>query len=268
MATLERPDGARIYYEVVGEGDPVLCLGGWGTFCHGELRGLPFGLVDRYQVIIMDYRGLAESTDNPQTPATISLYASDAMAILDELGLKNVHLLGMVGIGACICQQIAIERPDLARSLVNTGAWARVDALLAEHLSLFLDIHEKMGWADFQRFACAMSFEPDFYDANIGRLLGENGPWKELRGNLPAHKRFIEASLAHDAIEALGEVTAPALILHAEMDVVTGPRLTRPIEDALPNAKGITFPDAAHVLAGRALRQRFSDELMEFLDAN
>jgi len=268
MAMLERADGALIYYEVVGEGEPVLCLGGWGTFCHGELGGLPFGLVDRYQVIIMDYRGLAESTDNPQTPATMGLYASDAIAVLDELGLKNVHLLGMVGIGACICQQIAIERPDLTRSLVNTGAWARVDALLHEHLKLFLDIHEKMGWADFQRFACAMSFEPEFYDANIGRLLGEKGPWKELRGNLQTHRRFIEASLEYDALEALKQVAAPALILHAEMDVVTGPRVTRPIEDALPNAKGITFPDAAHVLAGKALRQRFSDELMEFLDAH
>jgi hypothetical protein len=33
-------------------------------------------------------------------------------------------------------------------------------------------------------------------------------------------------------------------------------------------ARGITFPDAAHVLAGKALRQRFSGALMEFLDAH
>ncbi len=268
MASIERPDGARIYYEVVGEGEPVLCLGGWGTFCHGELKGLPFDLVNRFQVIIMDYRGLAESTDNPDTPPTIELYADDAIAILDELGQRNVHLLGMVGIGACICQQIAIKRPDLTRTLVNTGAWAKVDTLLAEHLRLFLDIHEKMGWADFQRFACAMSFEPDFYNGSADRLLGENGPWKELRGNLQTHRRFIEASLVWDAMDALKQVMAPALILHAGMDVVTGPRLTLPIEDALPAAKGVTFPDAAHVLAGKPMRQRFSDELLAFYDAH
>jgi len=268
MPVIERPDGAQLHYEVVGEGDPVLCLGGWGTFCHGELRGLPFGLVDRYQVVIMDYRGLASSTDNPATPPTMGLYAGDAIAVLDALGLERVHLLGMVGIGACICQQIAIERPELARSLVNTGAGGRVDALRAEHLRLFLDIHEKMGWADFQRFACAMSFEPAFYDANIHRLLGEDGPWKELRGKVDTHRRFIEASLAHDALDALRSVDLPALVLHAEMDVVTGPRLTQPIEDALPAARGITFPDAAHVLAGKALRHRFSEALMAFLDAH
>ncbi len=52
MPEIVRPDGARIHYEVHGEGDPVICLGGWGSFCHGETGSLPFGLLDRYQVAI------------------------------------------------------------------------------------------------------------------------------------------------------------------------------------------------------------------------
>ncbi|MBL8646318.1 MAG: alpha/beta hydrolase, partial [Sphingosinicella sp.] len=96
MPELKRPDGAVIHYEIVGEGDPVLCLGGWGTFCHGNGGGLPFGLADHYQVILMDYRGIADSTDNPETPISMRVYADDAIAVLDALGLKNVHLLGMV----------------------------------------------------------------------------------------------------------------------------------------------------------------------------
>ena len=264
MPIIDRPDGAKIYYEVLGDGEPVICLGGWGTFCHGENRGLPFGLIDNFQTIIMDYRGIAESTDNYDTPATISMYAADAIAVLDDLGTRDVHLLGMVGIGACICQQIALDRPDLARSLVNTGAWARADQLLTDQLHLFLDVHKEMGWAAFQRLVCAMSFEPEFYNANIHRLLGEQGPWKELRGNTEAHARFIESSLIHDVIDDLGKVTVPALVLHAELDVVTGPRMTKPIEAALPNARGLTYADAAHVLAGKELRQRFSKDLLEF----
>lgn len=268
MPVIKRPDGASIYYEVLGEGDPVLCLGGWGTFCHGESGGLPFGLTERYQTIIMDYRGIAESIDNHETPATMSMYAGDAIAVLDDLGVSNVHLLGMVGIGACICQQVAIERPDLARTLVNTGAWASVDPLLKDQLNLFLDVHREMGWAAFQRLVCTLSFEPGFYNANIHRLLGEQGPWKELRANYETHARFIEASVIYDATEQLRSVEVPALVLHAECDVVTGPRLTREIEEALPNARGITYADAAHVLAGKELRQRFSTALYEFFEAS
>lgn len=266
MAELVRPDGARIHYEVHSDGDPLICLGGWGSFCHGELGGLPFGVVERFRTVIMDYRGIGESTDAPSTPATIAMFADDAIAVLDALDLTNVHLLGMVGIGACIVQEIAIRRPDLARSLVNTGAWGRVDRLLADQLQLFLEVHRGGGFLLFQRLVSALSFEAGFYEANIHRLLGYHGPWHHLNGRVEAHARFITASLAHDALDRLSAVATPAMIVHAPLDVVTGPRLTRPIEKALPNATGVTIEGAAHVLAGKVMRQRFADHLFRFYD--
>lgn len=264
MAEILRPDGAVIYYETLGEGEPVLCLGGWGTFGHGNSGGLPFGLIDRYRVILMDYRGLAASTDNPDSEATMALYADDAIAVLDDLGLSNVHLLGMVGIGACVCQLIALKRPDLARSLVNTGAWGRCDALLEEQLRLFVDVHREAGWAMFQRWVCAYSFDAEFFNANAHRLLGPQGPWRELDGKLDTHQRFIEASVKHDVLDQLSAMTCPVLVLHAGLDTITGPRTTLPLEHAMPTARGVTFADAAHVLAGKVMRQRFADLLYDF----
>lgn len=266
MPEITRPDGAVIHYEVHGAGDPVICLGGWGSFCHGETGSLPFGLLDRYRVAIQDYRGLGVSTDNPDTPPTMAMYAEDAIAIIDDLGWSNVHLLGMVGIGACVTQEIAIRRPDLARSLVNTGAWAKCDTLLADQLQLFLDVHREAGFLVFQRLVSAMSFEPHYYIANVHRLLGYQGPWHHINGRIDTHARFIEASLAHDAVAALGGVQAPAMVLHAPLDIVTGPRLTKVIEDALPNATGVTLEGAAHVMAGKPIRQAFADILYDFYD--
>lgn len=266
MPSILRPDGAAIHYEVHGEGEPVLCLGGWGTFCHGNLNGLPFGLLDRHQVILLDYRGLSESTDNFQTPISMRVYAEDAIAVLDALALSGVHLLGMVGIGACVCQQVAILRPDLARSLVNTGAWARMDSLLADQLRLFLDVHLRAGWETFQRLVCAYSFEPGYYLQNSARLIGPDGPWRELRGREMAHQRFIAASLGYDAVADLASVAAPALVMHAPLDVITGPRATMPIEAALPNATGFVMEGAAHVLAGKEQRMRFSERLFQFFE--
>ena len=264
MPELIRPDGARIHYEVLGEGDPVLCLGGWGSFCHGATGGLPFGLVDNHRVIIMDYRGLGESTDIVEQAPAMATYADDAAAILDAVGAGPTHLLGMVGIGACVCQLMAIRRPDLARSLVNTGAWCRMDALLAEQLRLFVDVHRSAGWETFQRMVCTQSFEAGYFLANASRLIGPGGPWSELEGKVDTHQRFIDASLAHDVEAELAGVRTPALVFHAELDTITGPRTTKPIERALPNARGIHFDDAAHVMAGKAVRQRFSDALFSF----
>ena len=57
-----------MHYEVHGEGDPVLCSGGWGTFCHGTARHLRTGLAERYSVVIFDHRGLADDLGIPVIP--------------------------------------------------------------------------------------------------------------------------------------------------------------------------------------------------------
>ena len=145
LMPLLRLNNHDMYFEVLGKGDPVLCMGGWGTYCHGNHGNLARGLTDKYQVIIFDYRGIGDSGDDPTLPATIELHANDAIALLDHLGLKNVHLMGLVGIGACICQEIAINRPDLARSMLNMGAWCETDDFLRDQLEMFRWIHRDAG---------------------------------------------------------------------------------------------------------------------------
>ena len=38
---------------------------------------------------------------------------------MDTLGIDNAHLVGIIGIGACIFQEVAIARPDLVKTMVN-----------------------------------------------------------------------------------------------------------------------------------------------------
>src|SRR5258707_715921 len=92
----------------------------------------------------------SNSAMNPARRASPSLHAQDAIALLDHLGLKRVHLVGLVGIGACICQEIAIARPDLARSLLNTGAWCETDDFLRDQLEMFRWVHREAGFLAFQ----------------------------------------------------------------------------------------------------------------------
>ena len=100
------------------------------------------------------------------------LHANDAIGLLDYLGLKRVHLMGLVGMGACVCQEIAIRRPDLARSMLNMGAWCEVDDFLRDQLEMFRWIHRDLGFYDFQKAVTLLSFDAEFYNANKARLLG------------------------------------------------------------------------------------------------
>ncbi len=259
-------NGHDMYYEVHGSGPPALCMTGWGTYCHGNEGGLSRGLTDRYSVVVFDHRGLASSGDDLSVEPTMRLYAQDAAALLDHLDMADAHVVGLVGMGACIGQELAISRPDLVRSLTNMGAWCRVDEYLYDQLDFMRVVHRDLGFLAFQQLVTIQSFDPEFYMRNKDRLLGPGKGWADLEGNFQAHSRLIDACLSHHSEERLENVTAPALVIHAALDQVTGPRTTMPIERALPNARGVTIEDAYHVIAGKELKMRFCDILFGFLD--
>lgn len=263
---IEKINNHQMYWEEHGEGEPVFLSGGWGSFCHGGERHLPAGLTERYRVIIYDHRGLGQSDDREDVPSTTELLADDVIGLADHLGIERAHFVGIVGIGACIFQQVALRQPDLVRSLINSGAWAKVDATLATQLELWLEIHEKAGFNAFQKAVVLASFRPDYVAARMHRLLGPNGGWRELRDNISAHRRFTEAALTHDTLARLPEIKAPSLVFHNGMDQITAPCFTRAIQRGIPGAEGIELPQAAHVVTGRDAKASFDRQILEFLE--
>ena len=258
-------NGHAMYYEIHGQGDPLICSGGWGTFCHGGERHVPEGLIDRHQVILFDHRAIGESSDDPKVPASTGLYADDVIGLIEHLGLPPVHLVGIVGIGACIFQEVAIRRPDLVRSLVNSGAWARVDTHFRRQMELWLEVHRTMGFAAFQRLVVIEGFDPAFVNARADKLMSSDGPWKELNGNLAAQERLTQAAVGHDTLDRLDRITVPALIIHTGRDQMTPPRFSEPLQAGIAKAEGLRFPDAPHVITEREDRATFAREILAFL---
>ena len=164
--------------------------------------------------------------------------------------------------------EIAIRRPDLARSMLNTGAWCEVDDFLRDQLEMFRWIHRDCGFLAFQKAVTLLSFTPDYYDANKDKLLGPDGGWKELNGRYEAHSRLIDACVGFHSRNRLHRIRCPSFILHAALDVVTSPRNTLPIQEGIAGATGDTWPDLAHVVAGRELKIRFAKTLFDWLGKN
>lgn len=255
----------RMYYEIHGSGEPAVCVGGWGTFCHGGERNLARGLTDTYAVLCIDYRGIGESSDDLDREPTITLHAEDIIGLLEHLQWTNVRFVGLVGMGACIAQQVALMRPDLVRCMVNMGCWVKMDPLLQDQLEMFVTTHREAGFLAFQRLVVMLSFLPEYYNANRDKLLGYDGGWKELHNNVETHARLVQACIGHDTSQHLHEITAPALVVHAGQDLVTGPRTTQPLARGLANATEAMMADVAHVVAGREQKTRFCEILLPFL---
>jgi pimeloyl-ACP methyl ester carboxylesterase len=115
-----REDGGdiNIFYHSYGQGEPVLMLHGGFMFAETWAGQIP-ALALRHQVIAMDSRGHGRTTLGTR-PLTYQQMADDAAALIERLGLDGVHLIGWSD-GGCTSLAMALQRPDLVRSMVLLG---------------------------------------------------------------------------------------------------------------------------------------------------
>ena len=88
--------GARLHYEVRGDGPLLLLLG--APMPAAGFAPLAQALASDHTVVTTDPRGIASSTlDNPHQDSTPELRADDAAAILDDLGAQSADVFGSSG---------------------------------------------------------------------------------------------------------------------------------------------------------------------------
>src|SRR5919106_4789152 len=104
-----RLNDISLYYEVHGSGEPVLLIPGLGSDAGTWATFLP-DLKKGYKTILLENRGSARST-KPEGAYTTQSMAQDAVALLDQLGMERVHLIGK-SMGGMIAQILAARHPE------------------------------------------------------------------------------------------------------------------------------------------------------------
>jgi pimeloyl-ACP methyl ester carboxylesterase len=108
--------GARLHYEVRGQGPLVLILG--APMTAAEFAPLAHALAGDHAVVTADPRGIAgSSVDDPDQDSTPELRADDVAAILDDLGAASADVFGSSG-GAVTGLALVARHPDRVRTLV------------------------------------------------------------------------------------------------------------------------------------------------------
>ncbi len=116
-------DGVKIWFEVEGEGPPLMLMHGTtGSSKAWRRFSVVDALKDDYQLILVDARGHGKS-DKPHDPSAYlpEPKAKDIKAILDELGIDSTHYLGY-SMGGRIGFDVVTEQPSLFRSMIAGGA--------------------------------------------------------------------------------------------------------------------------------------------------
>ena len=256
-------NGARIYYEVEGEGEPVVLI-------HAGIANLRMwdeqvpALIDRYRVIRYDTRGFGRTETEDVTFSN----RTDIADLLDHLGESSAHMVGISRAGQ-IALDFAIESPERVRSLVVANGGVSGYEAPGTDPAVWAQAEKWWEAKDWKQLA---DWEADFW------VNGEGQP--PNRANRAIHDRVHEWILTNYQAEKaegqpqvleppaagrLKELRQPLLVIIGTLDESSTQAACRFLAESVPGARLEIFEGAAHML-NLEQPERFNRLLRAFLD--
>jgi 3-oxoadipate enol-lactonase len=242
MAFVEN-QGARIYWDEQGQGEPVLLIMGLAYPSQMWYRTRPL-LASRYRTVALDNRGIGQS-DVPPGPYPIALMASDAAAVLNAAGIESAHVFG-VSMGGMIAQEFALQYPKRVLSLIlGCTAAGGPAAVRAEPEAIqMLMRREKMSPEQAAEAAVPFIYDPTTPRARIDEDLTIRRPWFPSPEGYAAQ---LQGILGWEAYSRINQIVAPTLVIHGESDRLIPPGNAKLIAERIPGAKLVMIPRASHL---------------------
>jgi 3-oxoadipate enol-lactonase len=240
-------NGQQLYYEVHGDGEPLLCVA--GLTCD-TLVWIPQvqAFSAAYRTVIFDNRDAGQSS-MAQSGYDIADMARDALALADHLELDTFHLLG-VSMGGAIAQEVALQAPERVRTLTLAvtfpagGAYARrlADVWSArvaqvsreQHVDELMLMNHSEGFYD----------HPEMVEFVRGAMLNDPHPQPP-----EAFARQIAACSRHDTRDRLGSLTMPVQLIGGEYDILVPVWKSKEIAELIPGSKLTILAGAPHALS-------------------
>lgn len=259
----DMPDGARLYYEVAGDGPAVTLLhpGLWDSRTW-DREFDTWG--DRFRVLRYDQRGYGRSSR--PNPGMAYSHVRDLLALLDAVGIDRTALVGC-SMGGALSIDATLTAPGRVWALVAVAA----------ALGGFQETEEEAAWWEERAAPIEAALEAgDLEGAQdlslaIWAILGVHDPAgariKEIaRDNI--HELTMDESAAEElappAASRLVEIDAPTLVVAARHDPPDGLRMSEAIAWGVPGARIVTL-EADHVVNLRA-PEAFDEAVLPFLD--
>lgn len=227
------PDGAELatfVYGNLGAAAPVLALHGNGG-SHATFAAVIDRLVAAdLAVVAFDSRAQGQSTRGTAT-LTYERLAADAIAVLDHLGIKKVHVLGYSdgGIEALL---LARDAADRVASLVASGANLTPEGVVDEW-NTAASAQAGRKWAAFMEDGAL----PNTIDPTLL-------PSASL-ASLDAELLQLMVDEPHIDAASLGSIACPTCVVVGENDCITQEE-TNAIVSSIPGARLVVLPGVGH----------------------
>ena len=224
-------NGVHMYYEVYGEGSPLVLLHGGMMTIELDFAALLPALVGRHTVIAVEMQGHGRTadTDRAITPAAL---ASDVVGVLDHLGIDRAHVLGH-SLGGAVALELAVSHPDRVRSVVPISISVRPDGT-----------HEEIADPSKHATSTRMPTAQDF--ADMTDAYKRLSPHPEHFDDFMATLSGAASQLEGWSDEQLAAVAAPTLLMIGDNDFTTVEHAALMLR-LIPGAQLAVLPGTTHM---------------------
>jgi pimeloyl-ACP methyl ester carboxylesterase len=200
--------------------------------------------------IRVDLRGFGDSTTPPAGPLS---HVQDVIETMDQLGAAGCHLVG-ASLGAGVAVEVALMRPELVRSLLLCPPGGSLLAELTPDLQRFIDAED----AALEREDLAAAVEANINAWVVGNGRGEGDVQAGVLAAVRTMQRHAfevtaawgdvaEGEIDPPAVERLGQLAVPTMVLIGGHDLDTTHDAAARICSGAPAARRVDWPDVAHL---------------------
>ncbi len=257
MSVLNLKGGGTVYYEIHGEGEPLVLLNGLMMNTLSWMDFIPH-LADKFRLILLDFRDQGRSSKLPDGYDN-DVHVADLMALFDELKLDKVHLVG-TSYGGQVALKFTIKHQDRLKTLIlpNTLSW------IPNHLKAIGEGWEEAAQfydgAKFFKLAVPWVYSRHFYQDSLEWLTQRQQLFKSL-----LTKEWFDSIVRlsrstrnyYVSPEQLRTISVPTMLIGAQEDMVTPIDIMSVIHD---NIKGCEF-----VIMYKSGHGAFLERLNEFV---
>jgi 3-oxoadipate enol-lactonase len=238
-----------LYHRVEGAGEPVLLLNGVAMSVN-SWQPIAAPLARDHRVIRCDLRGQLMSPGAPHPD--VGGHVDDVVALLDELDLETVHLIG-TSYGGVVAALLAARRPERVRSLISVASADGFDDVMAVEVArwreaclLSLDGQDKGLISDvFERTVYSQGYLAAHREDRVERRRQITQLPEEWFRGLAA---LLDTAPHIKITDELGNVRCPTLVIAAQEDGFIPLDRTRVLATRIPNARFLVMEGAGHAV--------------------
>jgi pimeloyl-ACP methyl ester carboxylesterase len=230
-----RNDGIALAWEREGSGAPLLLIGGFNADRSFWAPARP--LLAGRELLSFDNRDVGTS-GLAGGDYSIADMARDALAVMDAAGVARADVLGH-SMGGMIAQEVALAAPDRVRRLVLCNTIARNDVFTGELIVLMQEMRRQMDDRAFHAILHVFGLGRAYLESVPLSAAVEEAltvaPVQDAGGSI----RQLEACLRFEALDRLGGIAAPTLVVESPEDAFFGSGHGAAIAAAIPAARRV-----------------------------